>query len=375
MKNCTALDHGVAVFQDGDLAPCCKFQQSYLPGYEKFTFRDYPKFRIEMQKVSDGMARGEHDHRCVECWHDEFLNLDSMREQSNQWAHIDRNRVNEPQHFELRFGNYCNLKCIMCWPGASSSVQTEYLSNEKRYNELGIFYSSYKNDPWWDTEEFLDFFENIASTVKLLHFTGGEPFIVPALPKILSRVKNPENIAVLFVTNMTNLREKVLDLLSGFESVFITMSLEGVGSMNDYVRFPSRWSDIVANIEKAKTHFHRTKTNLRLEINHTFQHTSVYSFPALCEWAQENEFALHLSPVSGNKFLTMSSVPEPDMRKFLQWASDSHIENENIKRFLTSIPNTYEFDQDSHRRYRDYVAMLDSLRDTDFESTFNPTPI
>ena len=42
----------------------------------------------------------------------------------NVFENIKNNWNNKeyPSHVELRLGNYCNLKCIMCGPSASSSI-------------------------------------------------------------------------------------------------------------------------------------------------------------------------------------------------------------------------------------------------------------
>jgi organic radical activating enzyme len=375
MKHCTALNHGLAFFQNGEIAPCCKFQQTFLPNYPKYKSKDFPVFKIEMEKIAQSMAQGEQDERCSYCWRDESMNIDSMRQMSNrEWGHIDPTQANI-QHIEIRLGNYCNLKCIMCWPGSSSSIQSEYLLHEQKYKDFGLTYDYFKNEKWWESEDFLNLFETVSKTSKLLHFTGGEPFLVPALPKILKKIENRDNINILFVTNMTKLRPSVLDLLVGFRSVTLMMSLEGVGPMNDYVRFPSVWSDIENNISIAQNFFEKNKTALSLRVNHTFQHTSVYSLPELWQWVEKNKFVFYMSPVAGKDFFHIDSVPEQDVKTFFNWANTTQLSNQNIKNFLETLEKTYQFNRKNHDQFRAYVKMLDGIRGTNFDKVFTPSKI
>lgn len=380
-KYCNLLRHGISVFMHGELAPCCKFNAYVDP---KFTFRDYPVFKMEMEKMVEEMAAGTHDKRCSNCWFDESMGLASLREMSNnnQWGHLISTENFSPQHVELRLGNYCNLKCLMCWPGASSSFQTEYLENQEKFNAIGVSYPIFdSNQQWWETDEFLNFFDEILPTITLLHFTGGEPFMVPALPKILQKIPNPEKIILLFVTNMTTIKQKTLDLLSNFKMINLSMSLEGVEAMNDYVRYPSKWQEIESNIDMISNHFSKTGTKFSININHTFQHTSIYALPSLYEWAGKKRLSIFFSTVSGKSSLRVDSVPEQDIRKFSEWFQ-SVINSKKDKRlfcpfenrqdFIKNTLDFYRFDRNSYEEFRKYVRTLDDIRGTNYDDVFSP---
>ena len=374
-KHCNLLHHGISVFERGVLAPCCKFNV-YLPEkFPTFTFRDYPTFKIEMEKIATEMAEGEHDERCVNCWFDESMGLTSLREMSNDvWRHIERNPNSDPQHIELRLGNYCNLECMMCWPGASSSFQTMYVENKEKFDRASISYPVFDNNNfWWESNEFMQFCDQILPTVKLLHFTGGEPFMVPALPKILEKVTKPEEVSVLFVTNMTMIKEKTLDILSRFKEVTLMLSLEGVGDMNGYVRYPSRWEDIVQNIETVRNRFRGASTKLSMSINHTFQHTSIYSLPDLYTWADQQEFEIFFSTVGGRDYLRVDSVPEKDMAQFQEWFKNKKNLKKDKQDFIQNTIDIYKFNPDLYRDYRKYIGVLDDIRGTNYDALFNPS--
>lgn len=376
-KHCNLLHHGIAVFERGALAPCCKFSvYTKEEQFPSFTFRDYPAFKIEMEKVANEMAGGEHDERCINCWYDESLGLTSLRELSNgvggAWDHIEAN--NTPQHIELRLGNYCNLECLMCWPGASTSFQTMYVENQEKFNRIGVGYPIFdNNDFWWETDEFMEFCDTVLPTAKLLHFTGGEPFMVPALPKILEKVKNPQEVNVLFVTNMTTIKQKTLDILSRFKKVVMMISLEGVGAMNDYVRYPSKWDEITSNIETIRNHFSKTDTELMMDINHTFQHTSIYSLPDLYTWADSQRLGIFFSTIAGRDFLRVDSVPEKDIEKFNNWFQNRNNFQQDKKEFIQNTIDLYKFDPKLYADYRKYIGVLDGIRGTNYDAIFNPS--
>ena len=57
-----------------------------------------------------------------------------------------------------------------------------------------------------------------------------------------------DQIQIKFNTNMTNVQKRFVQLMDQFRKVDLTMSIDGVGEVQEYIRAPSKWSAIHKNI-------------------------------------------------------------------------------------------------------------------------------
>jgi glutamate-1-semialdehyde 2,1-aminomutase len=114
-----------------------------------------------------------------------------------------------------------------------------------------------KTSPWieidstdynWYSEEAVKQITSI-STLREIYLTGGEPFMVKNLDKFINKLDR--NIKLRFNTNGTLYNKKLLDILKEFNYVNMCYSIDGVGSVNDYIRYGSKFSEIINNLEIA----------------------------------------------------------------------------------------------------------------------------
>jgi sulfatase maturation enzyme AslB (radical SAM superfamily) len=324
-----------------------------------------------MDQLSADLDNGIKDARCQQCWHDEDLGYDSLRTTSNT-RHRYTNKTNQntdPWHVEFKLGNFCNLRCIMCGPDSSSSIWAEYSQNEDRYRSVGIAWNPPGGEhKWWETEAFAEFCSKTLPTVRYLHFSGGEPFMVPGLGRILNQVADPSVVDLLFVTNMTMINDTVLALIKRFKSVNFAVSLEGTGQHNDYVRGGSDFATIERNLDRVRNVI---PNQTHVIVNHTFQHTSIYSLPLLIEWCDNQKVDIHFSLHGGKEYMKINSVPSADMEKFKTWINQS-LTKPKIKSYINQVVDNYCYDPRLNAWYRLYTDMLDSVRGTNFDATFAP---
>jgi sulfatase maturation enzyme AslB (radical SAM superfamily) len=371
-KSCVLARHGISVGVDGSLMPCCQFKSRI----KSHTFRDYPQWRIKMDQLAADLDNGIDDSRCQQCWHDEALGYNSLRTASNkrhqEAEQLNKNKqpaLSDPWHVEFKLGNFCNLRCIMCSPESSSSIWSEYSQNEDTYRSVGIAWNPPGGEHrWWETEAFAEFCSNTLPTVRYLHFSGGEPFMVPGLGHILNQVSDPSVVDLLFVTNMTMINDTVLELIKQFKSVNFAISLEGTGQHNDYVRGGSDFATIEQNLDRVRNII---PTQTQMIVNHTFQHTSIYSLPRLIEWCNTQNLDIHFSLHGGFNYMKINSVPPEDMEKF-KTQIDQLAMQPSVKSYIDQVVNRYMYMPDLNTQFRRYTDMLDSVRGTNFDATFAP---
>ena len=153
------------------------------------------------------------------------------------------------------FGNTCNLDCYMCQP-QNSSV---------RYNSVGksdefdvIFPIENDRIPIVLKDHALESLDDMIPYIKTVTLQGGEPLFIKHQFKLLDKLVKlgvSKNIYVDMNTNGTILgvgKNNILDYAEHFKKLQISISLDGFGKYNDYIRRRSVWADIVDNINTLK---------------------------------------------------------------------------------------------------------------------------
>jgi sulfatase maturation enzyme AslB (radical SAM superfamily) len=352
--------------------PCCEYMPEDSDGATTAEHFDQ-WWNQELDQLRSKMINNQSDPACGYCRSKEHNpNLSNLRKHTNKkYSDNIIPIINEyqqagttqgPRSVEIRFGNYCNLKCIMCGPYASSSIYQEYLENRDLFNSKQLFWDADNTNRWWEKSNSLEQLKKVTDQAETLMFTGGEPMMVPEVIDFLNRANS--NCEINFVTNLTRLSPRMLDALKKFRRVNIMVSLEGVGSHNDYIRYGSVWKEIDQSIEKLKT-----LGNIHLSINTVLQHTSVFSLPPLIEYATSQNISINYGQVysgsvDGSDLLSINSVPPAQIKQFQDYVDSQP--HPAIKKWL----QTYEFDPAKHARFLEYINMLDQIRGVNFAKTF-----
>jgi len=111
--------------------------------------------------------------------------------------------------------------------------------------------------------------------------------------------------------------------------------------------------------------------NVRIEIGYILQHSSVYTLQNVVEFANTNNIWIWMSEVADDSgHLGINSVPSEDInRAKSQLDYCTYEQRQTVQCWLDS----YYFDAKLHKKYKEYVKTLDSIRGTDFVKTFNPS--
>ena len=373
---CTLAYNGISINHDGTLDPCCQ----YLPDQPKpIKFTDYTTYvsTVRQQMHNDHVSGIKHSG-CKKCWHEEALGLKSLRYYANEIWYKEKStpvvsELNPVLEIELRFGNLCNLKCMMCDPKASSALHTERLMNSAAFEQItvpGVRVVRERVPEWWETHEFKTFSADLFDHVHRVNITGGEPFMIAETVNVLDRlIPKANKVLIGFNSNLTKLPLAILQRLPKFANLHVSVSLEGIGSMAEYLRYPCVWLDVDTNI--------RTLINTvgaqKISVHHTLQHGSIYSLPALAEYCYSLSIPVSYTTVQGIDCLKLSSVPTADIQKFLSWLDATASINSADKQFLRNTVMSTEFDVVQYQNFRKYVATLDQVRQTSWDTVFQPS--
>ena len=114
--------------------------------------------------------------------------------------------------------------------------------------------------------------------------TGGEPTLIQNNFKFMEECirKGRRDIVLFFNTNCTNVNKKFTSLIGQFGRVNINASIDGVGSVNDYIRSPSHWEQINGNVETLAQ-----MPNVHLGITPTVQVYNVFNLVDTLKWVDQ----------------------------------------------------------------------------------------
>lgn len=226
----------------GRSKPCCRFRWPEVPKTNHLDHYD----RLEdlfkdqfMTEVREKMTKGEELDGCRRCYDEEKAGKrQSLRQYYNKHTHINEELdTDNPQiaYLELSFDNTCNIRCRMCEPLYSTNWRKDWkaLTGKEPFGRLSL-----------DPKKL----KSVVPHLRHIKFTGGEPLLIKAYEELLEYAVElgvAKNIYLNYSTNLTiPASNKLIGLWEKFRYVEIAASLDGAGPVMEYVRFPTKWSDV-----------------------------------------------------------------------------------------------------------------------------------
>lgn len=296
----------LATFTNGDVTPCCIAKAYNNINLNEIDVKDawnHP----EVIAVREAMIKGEKVSNCAQCYNDEAHGVDSHRTSSNR--HFENTfGIIKPSFpdpivdiknlitLDLRLGNTCNLKCIMCRPNESHKWFDDVIKlNEEdltpKVKSDIVYKTEYNRDDynWINKERFWNNIDEILPNIKEFIFGGGEPFMLKEVKHLLERAVEldvAKNISVRFHTNGTYLQPKDFQLLEKFYKTQLMFSIDGVDQINYYLRFPAEWNKIIDTINESEKYPNNVETFILCSLNSVsaFYLNDLYDFVAEQNW-------------------------------------------------------------------------------------------
>lgn len=320
----------------GQMKPCCRFEfhnAEYKAADGEYVFNphnlnseatlaDSQKSEV-WQDIREKLLNNQPVAGCGKCYHEEETSGFSMRTSENQLRNNAKQNgpsynVDTPiiKYLEMTFGNYCNLKCRTCNGDLSSTWwedENALIDSGKYPDRYFYIRSSTKNVniPFkWRPEDFIN--------VEEIKFTGGEPMVHPDFIKLMDMLIEMDvakNIKLDVFTNCSWVPgEKYLSRLKQFKKIVLSLSVDGVGAVNDYIRAPSKW-EIVDNAVTAWLKLEDTdRENIHVVWNPTINIYNILNIKEMIEWwmaknAGINEHWLAETVIVNSKLAENEAVP------------------------------------------------------------------
>jgi MoaA/NifB/PqqE/SkfB family radical SAM enzyme len=361
------------------VSPCCAYTDNI-----KLNSKEQYWDSHQLKNIQKNMLDNVRDTGCAICWKKEDRGYSSLRQHSNQiYAdHVEEIKQNKkldhPFYIDLRLGNLCNLKCRMCISEWSSQIAGEILDNP--------------NEDWIDTptqkvieldDDTWELLEQWLPHVRRVFMTGGEPTIIKRnldyINKIVASGRSKE-VELIFTTNATNINQKFIEIGKEFKSVSYNVSIDAVGPLAKYIRYPSDWDTIENNLKRIKqgVSFNTTIQWLNMtRLNEIFDYIENCGIEFGGIWFQLVTDPHYLDPIYAPRFMKEKCISDIDSflnRPFLNAEKYNNILYGELKQGLTQTKEFLTKNIDNTQHVDEFLKRMEILDRLRGQSLFDALP-
>lgn len=414
-----------AIRANGDIRVCCQANvtknqgvirksdgSAYNAGYDSL---EESRNAELMKTVRLNMINGVWSDECGRCKSEEENGLNSRRTyETEQWSmdfDVIKNKTAEDGsinpddfpvvYYDLRFGNFCNLKCRMCGPTDSNAWYEDWIamtgSNKFRdtsgqmeivETKKGLEVTAFN---WVENEEFWKQLEKNIHNIEHVYFAGGEPMLIERHYDFLERCVNDnaaKHIIIEYNTNMSTLPSRVTNLWKNFKQVRVGASVDGMGAMIEYQRHPAKWEKVFRNLKVLDS----LPNNVISWLAFTVTAYNVNHMIDFMKWKlNESKFARINStqrrPIITHhvahhpKHLNIRVLPDDYKQElttkfinFVQWVKDNNFQEHVVKQAIdiangvTNYMNSESYYTEYWDEFVSYTRKLDSIRSEDLNN-------
>jgi len=325
---CPRLDHFARLYTNGTVGRCGHMTRQR--GFESIEDMDRSTWLSKIKKTMDDDRWPE---ECVRCQQSEEICGESVRTKS-----IDRHKLllSIRDDYLIVGGvldNICNSACQTCNDGLSTKIGSLNSKNYFKVNNSEIF----KRLP-------LD-------RIVELDISGGEPTASKNYRQLLKEL--PPNVKIVRMnTNGSRMISEIEDVLKNNIMVIVTMSLDGIGSVHDYTRWPIKWEDYKKTVD-AYQELQKKYKLLQLDMWTTVSCLNIKTLPDITNFAKNKKI--------------------PHNWALLEQPEVLHVRYENkfTRRAKHVLPKKVAVDRNNDKELDEFINKQDSLRKINVQDYFN----
>ena len=326
---------------NGDMRICCN-TNSYSPKRGIMTKEDGTPYNAGkddwnearnaelLKEVRVSMMKGEWHPECTRCKKEEESGIRSRREYENDdWGKwfgdmnlekvlpiteedgtIDTSKQ-DIEFMDIRYGNFCNLKCRMCGPTDSHKWYDDFVKTTGRthYKDTHETIQLTKNAKGkWHTDQYdwfqgnnryWDNFEKYGPNAKKLYIVGGEPLIIAEHQESLERLVasgKAGKIQLEYNSNLTMVPDRLVHLWEQFKQIRIGVSIDGIGDVFNYQRTPAKFDAVYKNMMTLQNN---ERINLKAWFAYTVTPMNVFHTAEFMKWKLTESGLDKFNPLEG----------------------------------------------------------------------------
>ena len=357
------------------------------------------------KNVREKMLQDEEPIDCQKCFQQEKLGIISKRLwETREWISkgIDISNLDtiakEPIYLDLRLGNSCNLKCVMCSPHDSSQWVKDYKLLSDDVKKTVEWNKENFNQFWYKSQSFKEDLHSFIPTIEQVQFAGGEPLMMPEHAEFIQEIirqGRSKDVVLKYNTNGALVTQEIIEIWKQFKQVKVSVSLDGIGEKGEYIRYPMDWDQVRNNLRLLDN----TPDNIDVNLAVTIQLLNIKHLPDFAKWKIAQNFKkinlefieeyqigagifnMHLLYIP--TFLSIQTLPLKDKEeikiKFLEfkdWLRKNYVQDfwsnpVGWKKWQSVLDYMDKVDRSNLLSdLQNYIYDLDKIRKTDAKKTF-----
>jgi len=231
--------------QQTTFRPCCMFNDYNA---EHNSVQDY--LDSDLLKKTQTQMYSSLPSACASCARQEAQGQTSLRQHYNN-KFKDINGIAQLETFP---SNVCNLRCFMCNIDSSTSLAAErkQIGWIENYREID------------NADATMDAIVSLPD-LSIVSFIGGEFFLTKRNVEILELVAK-RNLGIRLVTNATVLLPQHINALKQIKDIMLQISIDGINSSYEFMRYPGKWVDVHRNIHELKQQLPQAQFNFNFVV-------------------------------------------------------------------------------------------------------------
>ena len=311
---------------------------------------------------------------CHRCWDEEKIGKPSLRQrQMNEYFPDDYENyiktglwLSGPHNASFKVSNICNLACRTCFSIDSSHFNKEGDSYATLYGATNPNTNIYMIGSPPKHINFKEYFDLVKNTTKF-DFYGGEPMIntthIEMLEHLVSIGKS-KNVHLYYATNCTiPVSKKVLDLWGQFQQVGLGISIDGIGSHAEYLRWPCKWPTIEKNVNDLIKYKNEGLFTGYIMGSYTVSTLNVFQVDEMISWYNnmlgENRYFINM--VTTPEHMTIRLLPDYLKNEIL-----SRVKLDEVRNFLS----VSDYSEHWWKKFIIWQKRMDLYRNQDFTQVY-----
>ena len=271
---------------DKTKTPCCLLKDNPTP---------------DVGKIQNDLLNDIATPACQACWDLESRGIESDRQLQNRNFDYQLDRdidlieqdcregKNSLQSIKVWTSRKCNGACVVC----GSHFSTTWASILKE-----------DTDPMTQSLDELDHVD--WANLKQISLIGGEPLYEKRNFDILQKLIDHDNTNC-FVTTVTNgsvnLSHQHIDMLTKLTNLNFCLSIDGIGTRHEYLRWPLKWDQLEKNIELYRS------LDIDLCASYTISNMNILYYDETVKWFNDNNIRYNHNMVNNPTHFNINSLP------------------------------------------------------------------
>lgn len=319
----------------------------------------------DLDQIKNNMLLGTRPKECAKCWTLEDIGLKSDRQIKNETLgfyfdqdisalfDVCQQGKNSSVHYKIDTSNTCNSTCTTC----NSMFSSLWAQLENKHGKTPHKHWSLTSTDVWSDIDFVN--------ARSIGFRGGEPLLSVANFEILKGLIEHGNTDcfINFTTNgSVALDQKQKDILAQFKNINMCFSIDGIGPVFEYLRYPLNWNRLLKNINYCKS------AGILVSANYSVSNLNILYHRQTCEWFDQNQITYLINPIYDPVWFRIGALPTTIKKQLLKDFPNTDIramletdQDQDLEDFAQFRQEISKQDQWKGIRMQDYLPELYNL--------------